>query len=608
VAFAALSDGTGDIFVVDIESGELQNLTKDEIGDFSPAWAPDGKSIVYLARVSQNDKLFRLDVETGKRTQLTFGPHDDGGAQFLDADTLVFPSTALDPNQTVPDEVQRNGNIYNIWTLNLKNGELRQYTDTLTGNMSPVVLRDQTPPRIAFVTYYKSEWGIHVLNREEPLHTVASADFGAGETMATIPFQPPLSHTLVRGNIKKKGTFEKLFLEGRPPVNLGVTSGGDVFGGTQVTFTDVLGDKQFNMFAASVAQYRTMAFSYINLSRRFQYALQAYSQTQFFYGLDTLFYAQEFGYLDRDQALATQSARGVTAVGIYPLNRYTRLEFSGGMLQFSQEYAAQDLQQIAEDYQRQVYGRTLFARGNFMPLAVNLVKETTVFREYGPLAGHTLALGYEYAPAMGDFLSRQSVDADARYYMRLGTNGVLALRARGYKSWGDFPGYIYFGGNSELRGYEYLSFLGNKGFFANAELRFPIIEAALTPIGVVGGLRGVFFFNVGAAGFDGFPMRFSSSNEELVTPIVDYVFDPTSLSQFRPVFGEPRVVSGFRLLDGRASYGIGLETFALGFPIHFDWSWRTLLNRDWEDVVFALQGGSEWFRRAKFNIWIGYDF
>ena len=34
-----------------------------------------------------------------------------------------------------PDEVARNGNIYNIWTLNLKNGELRQFTDTLTGNV-----------------------------------------------------------------------------------------------------------------------------------------------------------------------------------------------------------------------------------------------------------------------------------------------------------------------------------------------------------------------------------------------------------------------------------------------------------------------------------------
>src|SRR5688572_6619362 len=150
VAFAALMGGTGDVFVVDIESGDLQNLTKDEPGDFSPTWSPDGKSLVYLARVSQNDKLFKLDLATGAKTQLTFGAHDDGGAQFLDADTLVFPSTAIDPNQTVADEVRENGIIYNIWTLNLKNGELRQYTDALTGNTSPVVLRDQTPARIAF--------------------------------------------------------------------------------------------------------------------------------------------------------------------------------------------------------------------------------------------------------------------------------------------------------------------------------------------------------------------------------------------------------------------------------------------------------------------------
>ena len=76
-------------------------------------------------------------------------------------------------------------------------------------------------------------------------------------------------------------------------------------------------------------------------------------------------------------------------------------------------------------------------------------------------------------------------------------------------------------------------------------------------------------------------------------------------------------VSGFRLQDGRASYGLGLETFALGFPIHFDWSWRTLLNRGWEDVVFActsldarsqcVSGANEW-RKPRFAIWIGYDF
>ena len=74
------------------------------------------------------------------------------------------------------------------------------------------------------------------------------------------------------------------------------------------------------------------------------------------------------------------------------------------------------------------------------------------------------------------------------------------------------------------------------------------------------------------------------------------------------MFGPPTTVSGFRLKDGRASYGLGLETFALGFPVHVDWSWRTTFNKGWEDAVFAYQGGSSWFRRPRFQVWIGYDF
>ena len=70
----------------------------------------------------------------------------------------------------------------------------------------------------------------------------------------------------------------------------------------------------------------------------------------------------------------------------------------------------------------------------------------------------------------------------------------------------------------------------------------------------------------------------------------------------------PTVISGLRLVDARASYGIGLETFALGFPVHFDWSWKTLLNKDWEDLRFAAFGGSSAFRKPKFSLWIGYDF
>ncbi len=83
--------------------------------------------------------------------------------------------------------------------------------------------------------------------------------------------------------------------------------------------------------------------------------------------------------------------------------------------------------------------------------------------------------------------------ADIRHYTRLAANGVLALRFKAQKSWGQQPDFMYFGGNSELRGYDYLQFIGHKAFFANAELRFPLIDAMLTPFGVLGGLRGVFF-------------------------------------------------------------------------------------------------------------------
>src|SRR5262249_19349085 len=161
---------------------------------------------------------------------------------FVDDHTIVFASTATDPAAPPEPEVAKNGNIFNIWTLDLKTGELRQYTDAVGGNWSPVVLSDgKNGNKIAFVSYFKNEYTIRTLERKEPLHTAASSDFGApGEP---IDFVAPLQHTLVKENTRKKGTFEKMFLEGRPPVNVGVTNNGDIFGGTQVSFGDVLGDK-----------------------------------------------------------------------------------------------------------------------------------------------------------------------------------------------------------------------------------------------------------------------------------------------------------------------------------------------------------------------------
>ena len=611
VVFSALSGAVGNIYRIELESEELTNLTNDDLAAYAPLYSPDGSFIVYLARVSGNNKYFKLDLETQERTQLTFGTHDDAGGQFIDDQTLVFSSTAIDPAQPIDPDVARDGEIFNIWTLDLETGELRQLTDTATGNVNPIVIRpnSETGPeeRIAFITYYETEYELHSLPRDEPLYTAQTQDFGGPGPV--IDFQAPLTHTLIRDNTRQKGAFEKMFMSGRPPINMGVTSSGDFLGGTQITFTDLLGDQQFSILAYSISSYRTLGASYANLAGRLQYAVQGYSQEQFFFGFAPGFaFQQNLGFLSRDDAIATRRTQGGSFASIYPFDRYRRLELSAGIFNFSESYNNATLQQQADDFQISQFGSLLFRNGTFMPLGIAYVQETTVFRQYGPLSGNTIRAAYTFAPPAGNFLlSRQTVDVDARTYLRLGENGVLAFRARGFKSWGDFPDFYYFGGNNDLRGYDYLQFIGHNVLQTNLELRFPLIEAMATPIGILGGIRGTFFFNFATATFNDTDFDAFSNNSIVARGVDTFVLNP-DLQQPQESFGPPVQVDGFRLVNGRASYGFSLMTMAIGFPIHLDWAWRTLFNRTWEDIVFAREGGSDEFRKVRFSLWIGYDF
>ena len=98
----------------------------------------------------------------------------------------------------------------------------------------------------------------------------------------------------------------------------------------------------------------------------------------------------------------------------------------------------------------------------------------------------------------------------------------------------------------EMRGYPYYSFAGNQGFFANAELRLPLIHLAATPIGIIGPLRGTVYFGIAGAQFKGQAYQFSTSE-----PGYSYVNDP--------IFGEP--------VDGLAPAGraglVGLRAAAV---------------------------------------------
>ena len=566
VLFAALKDGVSDIWKVDLETEAVTNLTRDEYADNNPQVSPDGTLVVYERRVSGNAKIYAFPfADPARKTQLTFGPFDDVAPAFSTDGKRVYYSSNEDDD------------IPNLRSLDLQTGAIAQYTDVFGGVMAPAPLKTAHGDRLAFLTYYKGEYLLHARDSAEPMKEVEQEVHSAAEDL--VDFQPDVTHDVVPENKRRKKLFEGLYLEGRPPLNVGVTSSGNFYGGTAVALTDVLGDQLFSFTVMSVASYRIYTGSYANLASRLHYGVNLFDQTQFFYPYYAQ-YSQYYGQDPRDLAIATQRFTGGQVFAEYPLDLFRRVELGVGLVKVAEQFGDTGVQDLVCQ-QSAIAGLPCFINNGWQaPVSVRLVQETTRFAQYGPLSGSTFSVGVTAAPGIGSFLQRTTVDADLRKYLRLGpTSALVALRGRGFYSTGDNPDYFYFGGNMEMRGYPYYSFAGNQGFFANAELRLPLINLAATPIGIIGPLRGTVYFGIAGAQFKGQPYQFSTKE-----PGYSYVKDP--------IFGEP--VTGWRLQDGRASWGFGLQLFFLGYPMHFDWTKYT-------DFATTSQGWD-------FGFWIGYDF
>ncbi|MDE3148669.1 MAG: PD40 domain-containing protein [Acidobacteriota bacterium] len=78
---AALSPAmAGELFIVDVSTKALKQLTGDDAVYFNPAWSPDGRTIVCVSSEGRNPRtgpmnLYAIDPVTGRKTALTT---DDG--------------------------------------------------------------------------------------------------------------------------------------------------------------------------------------------------------------------------------------------------------------------------------------------------------------------------------------------------------------------------------------------------------------------------------------------------------------------------------------------------------------------------------------------------
>ena len=555
IAFAGYLGPQPDIFIYDIDSGKVTNVTNDHFFDGAPVFSPDGKWLIYSSVVNGYAKLFKLNLANpAERYQLTSGSWNDIDSWFSpDGKRLFFASDkqtsrnvekaaeilqnaedkAKPASDTTPPPDPSNFASYNIYSLNLENGDLLQYTDVVGGCFTPVVFTGQNNrERLVFSSYYKMHWRLFSTTTDKPLHAAEHTTLPSGPLLADSrqAFVPPVEVAIDEDKIEKPSGF-KMFVED-VEVNAGVTSDQLFVSRSTIYMSDMLGDRRFIASLDSVSSFSNFDLLYFDMHRRTNWGIRVFDNRSFFTTLNATGDA-----FDRRQLYRETGAFGLIS---HPFDRYHRLDAGVG-------FQARDVNYPVADSQGNLF--LINYRDKFPIASATFSGDTTVFREFGPLSGHRYDISAAVAPNIsggGGRMLSQDLTLDARQYVQLSLRTLIATRLFIGHSTGTRPNFYYFGGLNTVRGYDFQSIVGSEAGFANVEFRFPLIDVLQMPFLQLTGIRGNLFFDIGGAKFRGQPYTFMQHG---------------------------------RLVDGAASMGYGLSFNFLGLELHWDFARRSDLKQ-----------------------------
>ena len=550
IAFAAFKGNQPDIFVYDLGSGAVTNLTNDRFFDASPVYSPDGKWLIYSSIVDGYAKLFRLNLANPtERFQLTTGQWNDVDAYFTPDGKRLFFSSDKQTGRNVEEaakileiaenRAKREGDTppadptnyaaYNIYSLNLENGDLLQYTDVVGGCFTPVVFTGtNNKEKMVFASYYKHRWQLFSTTTDKPLHEAEKVTLPSAplQAEARSSFQAPVEVAIDPEKIEKANS-RRLFIDD-VEVNAGVSSDQLLVSRSVIYMSDMLGNRRFIASLDSVSSFSNFDFLYFDLQHRLNWGVRVFDDRSFFVSPNV-----ESFDLDRKQIYRQTGAMGIIS---YPFTRYHRIDTGLGYQSRQISYP------VPFERDGQTFIGFIDRKDNFPISSTTFGGDNTIFKQFGPISGHRYDLSFTYAPDLKEKGTlTQDITVDARQYFQVTSRSLLAARLFAGYSTGNFPNFYYFGGLNTLRGYEFRSLIGTRAGFINLEYRFPLVDVLATPILVFQNVRGNLFFDIGAANFKGQPFTFQQNR---------------------------------RLVDAKASLGYGFSFNFLGLELHWDFAKR----------------------------------
>ncbi len=588
LAFVGQVGGISDLYTYDLASDRVTRLTNDRYAQLQPAWSPDGRTLAFVTDQGPGTDFERM---TFAPTRIGIFDLDTRQLRVLDG----FPGARHINPQFAPDGrsiyyVADPDGFSDLYRQDLASGQRYRLTRSATGvagitNLSPAISVARQTGRVMFSVFDRGGYDIVRLEASEaqgtpvPATTAAPAVAASGSatggttnaivssgTAATAPNNaisaaasattavgvadataagaggvlPPATpgrSSAIEGYLADAGnglpradtTFAHTKLVPRisldyvapPTVGVGYNSyfGTGVSGGVAAFFSDQLGNQNLAAVVQAQGQLADIGgqVQYINSKYRWNFG-GGIGHVPIPFGVAGAAYDAQ-GNINYTQYIGRVTQDFVYGITQYPLNSTQRFEFTAGLTR--QTVSARQYTTQLDPSGSYVIGQTsgrvtgLSPAYNYAQLSAGFVGDYSTFGLTSPIAGARYRL--EVAPSFGD-LHYTAITADYRQYLYMrpvtfAFRGLHIGRYGGNSNQGTnldslFNGYgefspsqpYYVGLPSLVRGYDLLSsnnlagecgnatsysgcpalarLFGNRIAVASAEFRIPLLAPA----------------------------------------------------------------------------------------------------------------------------------
>ncbi len=587
IVFNGLTNGHSDLYLLELDSGQLSRLTEGRYDDTDPAWSPDGDHLLFAS-----DRPTQAGSEMD--TTFLYGKYD---IYLMDLSTRQVKALIQGPGQQRSPSWSPQGNkicyvsdqngINNLYIYDVEAVESYPISDVIGGCFAPSWSPDGK--RLAFSYFHKGGWDLYVLKAPldrrlevaelEPTPFVANLQKDEEQTVSEAPGPPAEVPADSGAAVYQLATLEKdslltqhkaddqdLFPADTTVVPMGPrkyrvkftpdvlsgTVGYDTYYGFQgesiLAISDLMGNHRFFLLTSLFYSLSESDFqlAYYYLPRRIDYGIG-------------LFHLKNYFVDDWDRLFSDRLYGGFLSLS-RPFNRFNRLDMSLLALTIDRYYYDPPY----DDSLTRLY-----------QLAGSLVNDTVLWGNTGPVNGARMKLTAEYAPPIsGNTKSYLTVYFDRRRYIDYRKRYNFVYRLAGGASMGQDPQKFYLGGTANwlggnyyrgdqyyrvediyfatrmtpLRGYDYNEIQGTRFGLLNLEFRYPFIDYLLVhwPLRFgISRVNGVLFYDIGSA------------------------WEETKAFKGGSTEGGPH------LKDLKTGFGFGMRANLGIFVLRFDTAWKT---------------------------------